>query len=358
MSGITSSFPRLPRRSHAVPVSCSHEQRSPLAQGEGKRHGRSNAQCDLQYAGMSDIHERAAVLALVSQTDSEWYRLASLIEEAGSALRILKKDWTGFESFEFISREDAERLAERVSSNDLAHYEDMIEGLELKDIALVTVLDEGYPRNLRLVFNRPPFLFIRGTLLEEDNNAVAVVGTRAASEEGLAEAANLARGLAENGVTVLSGLAHGIDGAAHRSALDAGGRTVAVMGTGMNKPVYPEANRRLAEEIVASGGALISQFWPDHPPMGASFPMRNVVMSGMAIGTVVIEANSTSGAKNQARRALEHGKRLFLVESLVMHEKWAQDYSQRPGATVVKSVDDILDVLVMMAKPTEQLTLT
>ena len=116
------------------------------------------------------------------------------------------------------------------------------------------------------------------------------------------------------------------------------------MGTGIQR-VYPAENRELAARIVEAGGALVSQFWPDAPPTRYSFPMRNVVMSGMAVGTVVVEASSTSGAKMQARLALDHGKRLFLVESLVMHEKWARDYAERPGATVVKSVDDVLVAL-------------
>jgi DNA processing protein len=207
-----------------------------------------------------------------------------------------------------------------------------------------------------MVFNRPPFLFVRGDLLEVDAQAIAIVGTRAASMEGLDQASRLAAELARQGVTVVSGLAYGIDAAAHAAAIDAGGRTIAVMGTGIRRPVYPPANAELAMRI-ADHGALVSQFWPDHPPSPSSFPLRNVVTSGMAVGTVVVEASHTSGARNQARRALEHGKRLFLVESLVLHEQWAQEYAKRPGVTVVQSVDDILRVLVELAKPAEQLSL-
>lgn len=307
---------------------------------------------------MSDIHEQAAVLALVSRSEAEWPHVASLVEEVGSALAIIKGDWSGFESFEFMSREQAEALGAAVSREDLDRYDVLIREITGEGVQLVTVLDEDYPANLRMVFNRPPFLFVRGQLVEADNRAVAIVGTRVASPEGLEQAAHLATDLARHGVTVLSGLAHGIDAAAHTAALDAAGRTVAVMGTGILKPIYPKANRPLAARILEEGGALVSQFWPDHPPTPASFPMRNVVTSGMAIGTVVIEASSTSGAKNQARRALEHGKRLFLVESLVMQEKWARDYAEKPGTTVIQSVDDILDVLLTMAKPPEQLSLT
>jgi DNA processing protein len=158
-------------------------------------------------------------------------------------------------------------------------------------------------------------------------------------------------------VTVLSGLALGIDTAAHEATLDTQGRTLAVMGTGIHR-IYPAQNRDLADRIVKAGGALVSQFWPDAPPTRWSFPMRNVVMSGMAVGTVVVEASRTSGAKMQARLALEHGKRLFLVESLVMHEDWARKYAERPGATVVQSVDDVLAALeTELQSLGEQLTL-
>ncbi|HEV2756382.1 MAG TPA: DNA-processing protein DprA [Actinomycetota bacterium] len=307
---------------------------------------------------MTGRHEQAAVLSLVSRTDAEWHRLASFIEEIGSAERILNKAWTGFESFDFVTREEAEHLADRVTPEELDRFHQLIDELAEDGIALFTVLDDRYPSNLRLVFNRPPFLFVRGDLNETDNHAIAIVGTRAASTEGLHQADRLARELASAGVTVVSGLALGIDTAAHAASIDAGGRTIAVMGTGIRRPVYPKVNNALAERIALSSGALVSQFWPDHPPSPSSFPMRNVVTSGMALGTVVIEASRTSGAKNQARRALEHGKRLFLVESLVLQEQWARDYAERPGVTVVQSVDDVLDVLVAMAKPPEQLSLS
>lgn len=126
------------------------------------------------------------------------------------------------------------------------------------------------------------------------------------------------------------------------------------MGTGIDR-IYPTEHEQLADRILQAG-ALVSQFWPDAPPTKFSFPMRNVVMSGMAMGTVVIEAWATSGARMQARLALEQGKRLFLIESLVMQEEWAKRYAERAGTTVVDSVEDILDTLVAMARPVEQLT--
>lgn len=305
--------------------------------------------------GISDrapLSERAAVLALVAATEGEWYRTAALIEDAGSAVKVIQHDWAEFEA---VDVDEATALANRVRDADVRRYEAMIERYESRGVRVVTVLDPDYPTNLRHIYNHPPFLFVRGELSEADNRAVAVVGTREASPDGLAQATTLARGLAEHGVTVLSGLARGIDSAAHRAALAAGGRTVAVMGTGIDR-IYPKENEDLAAEILTSG-AQVSQFWPTAPPTKFSFPLRNVVMSGMAIGTVVVEAGATSGARLQARHALEHGKRLFLVRSLVLHEEWARRYADRKGTMVIDSVEEVLDVLVELARPPVQLTL-
>jgi DNA processing protein len=148
--------------------------------------------------------------------------------------------------------------------------------------------------------------------------------------------------LTQAGVTVLSGLARGIDTAAHQAALDAGGRTIAVMGTGI-RTIYPKENRELAARIIERG-ALVSQFWPETPPRTDTFPRRNIVTSGLSQGTVVVEASATSGAKMQARLALQHGKRVFLLSSLVSEREWARRYLER-GAIEVRSVDDIVHQL-------------
>jgi DNA processing protein len=227
-------------------------------------------------------------------------------------------------------REQAER-ADRVAAE--------LDAAAAVGARLVTVLDDSYPANLRLIPNLPPFLFYRGDLRDDDARAVAVVGTREASEPGLQRAAAMSRMLAERQVTVVSGMARGIDTAAHRGALDAGARTIAVMGTGITR-CYPSENRDLAEEI-ASSGALVSQFWPSRQPGKDTFPRRNIVTSGISQGTVVIEATSTSGAKMQARLALEHGKKVFLLRSLVTSQPWATDYVSRRGAIEVSAVEEV-----------------
>jgi DNA processing protein len=225
----------------------------------------------------------------------------------------------------------------------------MLTAAEADGIQLTTVLDEDYPVNLRTIYNLPPFLFYRGTLRPDDALSVAVVGTRQATAEGLSRAERMARLLVGAGVTVLSGLALGIDTAAHRACLDVGGRTIAVLGSGIRR-VYPAQNEALAEQI-AEHGAVVSQFWPDTHPASYTFPRRNVVTSGMSQGTVVIEASATSGAKMQARFAIEHGKQVFLLHSLVTEREWAQRYLKRPR---VHEVSDVADILRLLRPAAEQ----
>ena len=300
---------------------------------------------------MAELSETAAVLALTETATAlgvPWYEVADVVELAGGALGLATGERMAGAGAELVAGEReagiAARLAAETTPEMVAAWGDGL-GQLLSDgsTSVVTVLDQHYPVNLRRVYNRPPFLFVRGTLSSLDERSVAVVGSRRASLAGRHQAAELAADLSRAGVTVVSGLAAGIDTAAHTAALEAGGRTLAVMGTGIDR-VYPAQNAALAERIPGRG-ALVSQFWPGAAPAKENFPLRNVVSSGMAMGTVVVEAPATSGAKMQARLALEHGKRLFLVESLVAREDWARRYAERPGATVVATADDVVAAL-------------
>lgn len=209
---------------------------------------------------------------------------------------------------------------------------------------LLTVLDADYPINLGRVPDLPPFLFVRGALQHRDVRAVAVVGTRGASQHGLSRAARMTRELVAEGVTVVSGLARGIDTAAHTAALDHQGRTIAVIGTGVTR-CYPAENASLADQIVEHG-AVVSQFWPTRAPGRDTFPRRNRVTSGISQGTVVIEASRTSGAKMQARLAYEHGKRVWLIRSLVAEQDWARRMVAQGQAQEVSSSEDVLSDLL------------
>jgi DNA processing protein len=297
--------------------------------------------------------EQAAVLTLAAHARGPWHLVSQLLDEAPSAIDLCSGQRSGFETPQLLD----EALDDKpIGVEELDRNEALIAACVDEGSRLLTALDDDYPHNLRLVYDRPPFLFVRGRLDPDDARAIAVVGTRSASDAGLEQADRLARGLAERDVTVVSGLAKGIDATAHVGALASGGRTIAVMGTGIRK-VYPREHAELAEQIVASGGALVSQFWPDSPPTRYRFPMRNRTMSGLALGTVVVEASSTSGARMQARVALEHGKRVFLVRDLVTREAWTNRYRDHAGVTVVSDVGDVLDVIDRLAEPVSQLTL-
>jgi DNA processing protein len=280
------------------------------------------------------------LLALCSIEGVNWHVVAREALRSGGLARLLAGEVAETSRDGELTRQ---RLTEELASLD-GRVEQMSElvarAAEAVDAKLVTVLDrDRYPSSLRVIPSPPPFLFYRGELSRDDSRSVAVVGTRTASDEGRKRARKLAEKLAAEGVTVISGLAKGIDTQAHAATLEANGRTIAVVGTGILR-TYPKENAELAEQIAVSG-AIVSQFWPDAPPTRYSFPMRNAVMSGISQGTAVIEASATSGAKMQARIALEQGKRAFLMASLVTHETWAQRYLER-GAIEVNSVDDIV----------------
>jgi DNA processing protein len=289
-----------------------------------------------------DLKMQTSLLTLCAIDGVNWNVVAREAQHLGGLERMLRGE-VGERSKEARATVKAISAAKGEMQEPRARAAEEIARAHDAGASLVTVLDDEYPANLRVIFNPPPFLFYRGRIERADARSVAVVGTREASAEGLASARKMARLLVAADVTVLSGLALGIDAAAHEEALECGGRTIAVLGTGILR-TYPKENAGLAERIVESG-ALVSQFWPSQPPTRYTFPRRNVVTSGLSQGTVVIEASKTSGAKMQARLALEHGKRVFLVSRLVTSQPWAQKYVEQRGAIEVTEVADVLSRL-------------
>lgn len=289
---------------------------------------------------MASTSERIRLLAICRVPDVKWNFVAREAQRRG--LELLLAGSTSEDSIEARQTVAALRVASTSEEGRKDDVAGILAAAERDGIQLTTVLDDDYPANLRLIHNLPPFLFYRGQLQPDDARSVAVVGTRDPTPDGQRRARKLAGDLAAAGVTVLSGLARGIDSTAHAACLDAGGRTIAVLGSGLMR-VYPPENSALAEQI-AERGAVVSQFWPDRPPTRDSFPRRNIVMSGMGQGTVVVEASSTSGAKMQARYALEHGKKLFVLSSLVREREWARRYLKR-GAIEVSDTSDIVRLL-------------
>jgi DNA processing protein len=206
---------------------------------------------------------------------------------------------------------------------------------------LVTLEDPGYPPALKQIAAPPPFLFVRGALVDEDALAIAIVGSRRATAYGLRMAEHLAADLAARGVTVVSGLARGVDTAAHRGALGVRGRTLAVLGSGIDR-VYPPENRGLAREVTAAGG-IVSQFPMGTPPLPQHFPVRNRVIAGLTLGTVVVEAAERSGALITARMAGEMGREVYAVPGNVSSPvSQGTNDLLRDGASFARSWEDVV----------------
>ncbi|MGH3813093.1 MAG: DNA-processing protein DprA [Pseudonocardiaceae bacterium] len=281
-----------------------------------------------------DDQERATLVALMRELPptASWPGVVSEIIEAGSARSV----WDAHHEQSLFDTETPVRIVEAARQ---------IAGWRAAGLGVHTFRDASYPAQLREIHQVPPVLFTRGTLCPGES-AVSVVGSRRASDQSLGWASELSTALVSAGITVVSGLAAGIDTAAHTAALDAGGRTVAVLGTGINR-VYPAANRDLQERI-AGEGLVLSQFWPDAAATKKSFPLRNATMSGYGRATIVVEAGETSGARIQARVGVEHGRPVILRDCVVRANEWARALQHRPGVQVVSGVDEVLGAVAAL----------
>jgi DNA processing protein len=216
-------------------------------------------------------------------------------------------------------------------------------------IGLLTVFDDNYPRLLRAIPDPPIALTVRGELVPENQLCVAIVGSRRASPYGLDVAHQLAFELAERGLTIVSGLARGIDRAAHEGALDASGRTIAVLGSGLQS-IYPREHAQLAERIAASG-AIVSEFDIHEPPHARNFPRRNRIVTGLSLGTLVVEAAEKSGSLISARHALEQDREVFAVPGPI-DSKGSEGVHGllRDGAKLVSRAEDVIEELPPMIR--------
>ncbi len=218
-------------------------------------------------------------------------------------------------------------------------------------IALITQNDPAYPRALQEIYDPPGLLFVRGQLRPSDTLSIAIVGTRHATPYGLRIAERLAGGLSRAGLTIVSGLARGIDAAAHRGALNANGRTIAVLGSGVTN-VYPPEHREFADQV-AQNGAVLSELPPRAAPLAGTFPQRNRIITGMTLGVIVVEAAERSGALISAQHAMEQGREVFAVPGPVDSRTSRGCHRLlRDGARLVESVDDILEELGPLVEAT------
>lgn len=267
-------------------------------------------------------------------------RLANLLNWFGD----LENAWGASETQLFQSGLEKQPTANLIQIRKKINLDAEIAKVERVGARLITLAHEDYPALLKKLSDAPTVLYVRGTLRPEDSHALSIVGTRKATTYGRDAAYHLAKQLAGQGVTVISGLAHGIDSAAHKGALEGGGRTLAVLGCGVDV-IYPSDNHKLAQQIMGCG-ALISEFSIGMHPEARNFPRRNRVISGLALGVLVVEAPEKSGAMITASIAADQGREVFSVPGNIFNpmsngtNRLIQD-----GAKLVMNVGDILDEL-------------
>jgi DNA processing protein len=293
-------------------------------------------------------HEALVALNLIEHVGP--VRVRQLLEHFGDAPAILRASRAQLLQVRGIGEDTAEAIAGWEKTIDLS--------AELKRIAdsgcrIVTQADPEYPGSLRQIYDPPIVLYVKGDLSPKDKNAVAMVGSRMTTHYGLEVARKLAYQLAYLGVTVVSGGARGIDTAAHQGALTGKGRTIAVLGTGINLVTPPE-NAKLFEQIAANGG-LITQFPFNRPGDKQSFPIRNRIIAGMTLGTVVVEANLTSGALITANFATEYGRQVFAVPGRIdsPRSKGCHDLIKK-GAKLCEGAEDILSEFEYLFPPSNR----
>ena len=291
--------------------------------------------------------EREAYIAL-NMTDLVGpVRVRSLIAAFGSPQAVFAADRAQLLAVKGIGEDVAESMLKQRDTIDPAAEEAKARSLGAR---IITPVDPEYPEPLSKIYDPPLALYVRGTLEKTDRHAIAMVGTRHATHYGLTVADRLAYQLGKVGFTVVSGLARGIDTAAHRGALKAGGRTIAVIGSALDC-LYPPENEKLAEEIVKHG-AVISEYTLGREPDRTTFPYRNRVISGLSMGVVVVEAGATSGALHTVDQALEQGRTVFAVPGRVDNPPSKGPHRLiKNGARLVEDVDDILQEFEFLIPP-------
>jgi len=286
-----------------------------------------------------DNEERLAALRLHLVTGIGPRLFAAMVERFGSAKAASEASAADLAQVPWIGPDSAARLREGIQR---AEPEAELQKARSEGVTIVVRAEPEYPLALTYLTDAPPILYVKGTIVEQDAQAIAVVGMRKCSLYGQDQAERLAGGLARTGFTIVSGLARGIDSAAHKGALAAGGRTLAVMGNGL-ATVYPPENHRLAEAVVERG-ALLTEFPMATMPAAENFPRRNRILAALALGVIVVEAGKQSGSLITARLAAELGKEVFAVPNRIDAPGAAGVHALiRDGAKLVESVADVLD---------------
>lgn len=295
--------------------------------------------------------ERFALFQLSMVDGLGSLRLRALLKQFGSAQRAMAATSSDLREVDGIGPAIAGAIR---SARDNSSSTEMLKRMQKLGVRLVREADPDYPAGLREIHDPPVLLSVRGSILPMDRAAISIVGTRRCSIYGRRMAERLATDLANRGLVVVSGLARGIDGVAHEAVLKAGGRTIAVLASGLAR-IYPPEHLDLAERIVRQG-ALVTEAPLDGAPLGGLFPQRNRIISGISLGVIVVEAGARSGALSTARHALEQGREVFAVPGRV-GDATAEgtNWLIRQGATMVTCIDDVMEQIGAVELPASTL---
>ncbi|GLY24838.1 DNA-processing protein DprA [Micromonospora sp. NBRC 101691] len=282
----------------------------------------------------------AALLAATEVLPADWRDLSSVLEQSGGPAALLGSGPVP------TSRDGAllAFLRRGITAERVAYWKRCLSLLaeELPSARLLSVTDPDYPSNLRSAYGRPPFIFVAGSILTTDRQSIAVVGSRNASEQGMAAARAIAETAAQQGFTLISGLADGIDSAAHEAALGYG-RTIAVVGSGLDN--YLRNARNLLAKKISAQGAIVSQFRPGSPATASSYVARNAIISGLSTVSLLVEATERSGTRSEADHAIQQDRTVLLWEPTLGGQEWARRYSLHPRVRMVSSVDEVMAIL-------------
>jgi DNA processing protein len=268
-------------------------------------------------------------------------RTRKLVEHFGSVERVFQASLTEVEAAG-VPAESAQSVA---LGKSIEQAEQQLEKAASAGASILCIDDDGYPERLREIYDPPVVLFVRGNPHALSEAGIAVVGTRHPTPYGLGMSERLACDLAGRGIIIISGLARGVDTAAHRGAVNARGKTVAVFGTGVDE-IYPRENKKLAEQILANGGVLISEFPVGTFPAPQNFPIRNRIISGLSVGVLVIEGGEFSGTRITARCALEQCREVFAVPgNVTTKNSWTPNTLIKQGAKLVATWEDVWEEL-------------
>ncbi len=301
----------------------------------------TTADSPLSSSALSIEPERIAWLGLALTPGLGSRRILRAVREVGNAEEILSLPLTGLEALQFPAQAVqfiADGQAVRAANEEF-------ETMQKSGAGFLTYNDPDYPERLREIFDAPALLWIRGDAALLAKAAIAVVGTRHPTPYGTGMAEMLSRDLAARGMVILSGMARGIDTAAHKGALAAKGKTVAVWGTGIDV-IYPKENKSLAEQILANGGAILSEMPMGTFPAPQNFPKRNRILSGISVGVLVVEAAEHSGTRVTARCALEQNRDVFAVPGNVTTKNaWGPNTLIKQGAKLTATWEDVWEDL-------------